>query len=174
MIQPSAAVRSGERSPLNSSGAATGRRALGTMLILAALAGGCSEGVRWQFGTYPDVHAKSQKAGKLTFAYFRNWYLKECTDFEEQVLKDPEVLAETHAMTCVPLYFDYDRRLAESWGLDAPPAYVIVSPDGEVLAKDTSPIARDDLLASIRAARQKFADKAALPPPAEGSEAKSP
>jgi hypothetical protein len=110
----------------------------------------------------------------LTFVYFRNWYLKECTDFEEQVLKSPDVLAETQDLACVPLYFDYDRKLAESWGLDAPPAYVIVSPDGTILGKGRSPITHDDLLAGIRSAKQAFAAKAAKPAPAVGSEAKSP
>lgn len=88
----------------------------------------------------------------MTFVYFRSWYLRECTDFEENILKSPDVLAESRKLVCVPLDYDWDRDLARDWGLDAVPAYVLVSPSGEVLSKAQHPIAPQQLLQDIRAA----------------------
>ena len=124
-------------------------------MVLAAA--GCNPGVRWELRPYSEAHQLAQNSGKLTFVYLRNWYMVECTDFEEKVLKDPEVLAETHTMVCVPLNFDYDRPLAEQWQLKKPPAYVIVGPDDQVLARHDAPVRRDELLLGIRTARDKFA-----------------
>jgi hypothetical protein len=116
--------------------------------------------VRWQFGTFEDVHPIARAEGKVTFVYFRNWYVVECTDFEEQILKDPEVLRETRGMVCVPLRYDWDAPLAARWGLNKVPAYTLVAPSGKVLARRQEPITKGELLADIRAA------KATLPPPA--------
>lgn len=87
----------------------------------------------------------------------------ECTRFEEQILKDPEVLTETEDLVCVALDFDYDRSLARQWQLDDRPAYVIVSPDGEILARDQAPITREELLKGMRAAKASFAGRRAAP-----------
>jgi len=118
--------------------------------------GGCSNGVRWKIGTYRDAHELAERENKLTFAYLRNWYSVECTNFEEHVLKDPAVLAETQTMICVPLEADYDRQLTKAWELTTVPAFVIVAPDGRVLARGQTPITRDELLAAIRAAKAEM------------------
>lgn len=117
---------------------------------------GCTPGVRWKFGSFEDVHPRAQKENRLCLVYFRSWYLVDCTDFEEHVLKDPLVLLETLSMVCVPLDFDYDRPLASRWGLKAVPAYAIVAPNHEVLARSETPITRDQLLEEIRNAKNKY------------------
>jgi len=128
-------------------------------VVTAALAvlGGCGGGVNWRIGSYRNAHELAERENKLTFAYFRNWYSVDCTNVEEQVLKDPTVLAETQTMVCFPLEGDYDRPLAKAWELSAVPAFVIVAPDGRVLARRQSPITRDDVLAAIRSARATWA-----------------
>jgi len=147
------------------------------LVAVAALAG-CGEGIywpgvtsiRWHGPTYPEAHAVARKADKLTFVYFRNWYRKECTDFEEHVLRDWEVVAETRALICVMLDFDWDRPLADRWGIKAAPAFVITSPDDEVLARQDPPITKQDVLGAIRSAREKRASKVPKPsgPPRSG------
>ncbi len=127
------------------------------------VATGCSEGVHWTVGTYDDAHAQAVAAHQATFVYFRNWYLTECTEFEEKVLKQPDVLNETRTMVCVPLSFDWDRPLAQQWRLAAPPAIAIVAPDGTVLARDDAPITAADLLAEMRAAKAKLGNGGATP-----------
>ena len=126
-------------------------------LAVLPLLAGCNGGVRWEGPTFPDAQAAARRANKLTFVYFRSWYLVECTDFEEKVLKDPQVLAETRTMVCVALDFDWDRPLALQWQLNAVPAFAIAAPGGKVLARQRAPITRDDLLRDIRAAREAFA-----------------
>ena len=72
------------------------RRALSpAALVLAGLVGlgmlGCSAGIRWQGFVFDPVYAKSREENKLTFVFFSNWYAIECTEFEENVLKQPVV-----------------------------------------------------------------------------------
>ena len=125
----------------------------GITLLLLGLSG-CARGVHWRFGTYEDGYNEARHAGKLTFVYFRVWYLVECTNFEDQVLKDPQVLAETDRMVCVPLDFDWDKPLAQRWNLTAIPAFAIVAPSGEILAQRQTPLTKLELLADIRSARE--------------------
>jgi len=121
--------------------------------FLATIVTGCNQGVAWQGPTYTDAREVAQRSGQPIFVYFRNWYSVDCTRFEENVLKDPAVLAETRTMVCVPLDFDWDRPLAQQWRLTATPAFVIVTADGRVLARGQNPLTREDLLAAFRQAR---------------------
>lgn len=136
---------------------------VGLALLSVALSG-CARGVRWNFGTFEDVHAQARVSDKLTFVYFRNWYMVECTEFEEQILKDPEVLAETDKFVCVPLSFDRDQQLAKRWGLAEPPAFVIVTPEGRVLHSADAPITKAELHAALRAAQASFSPATAPSP----------
>jgi hypothetical protein len=154
--------RSGPTRPLSWSGLPVFRiirhRALPLvgLALLALTAAGCaSGGVDWELGRYADGHAKAVAADKLTFVYFRTWYRPACTQFEENVLMHPDVLAATRSMVCIPLDFEYDRKLAEQWGIAEVPGYVIVDPRGRVLARGEPPITVEDLLAAMRSAREK-------------------
>ncbi len=136
-------------------------RQLGILLVAVALGGvaGCGEGVKWDLATFPEVHARAAAADRLTFVYFRNWYRQECTDFEESVLKDPEVLRETGHFTCVPLEYQRgDQQLGQRWGLTQTPAFAVVAPDGRVLVRSNPPITKEQLLEALRAARRDFAE----------------
>ncbi len=135
--------------------ARAGRRAWLCVLLAcgAGLGGGCARGVHWRIGTFEEAHREAQRTDQLTLVYFRSWYLVECTEFEERVLRDPAVLAESDRMVCVPLDFDWDRRLAERWELEDVPAVAVVGPHGEVLAKHGGPLTKTELLALIETAR---------------------
>lgn len=132
-------------------------------ILLAAVGCGGGPGVRWQGPSYRDAEAVAERTGQLVFVYFRSWYMVDCTKFEEQILKDSEVLAETQDLVCVALDFDYDRALARQWQLDDRPAYVIVDPDEQVLARDQTPITREELLRGMRAAKEAFAGSQGAP-----------
>ncbi len=148
----------------------TAGRLSGVLLVAVAVAGigGCGEGVRWELAGFLEVHSRAAANDRLTFVYFRNWYRKECTDFEESVLKDPEVLRETSHFACVPLEFQRgDRELGQRWGVTATPAFAVIAPDGRVLAYSNPPITKEQLLEALRAARRQFAElKQGRAPPA--------
>ena len=132
------------------------------LLVPAIWLCGCTEGIRWKGPTFADAFPLAQAGHKLTFVYFRSWYLVECTHFEEEVLKNSAVLAETQSMVCVPLDFDNDRLfvrppLTEKWGITKVPAVVIVTPEGDVLARGQAPITVQALLGMIRDAKVAFA-----------------
>jgi len=146
-------IRSGRR-PVAPPAAIMGVR--GWAVVLPAVMAGCGGGIHWQGPTFPEARARACRTNQLTFVYFRSWYLVECTDFEERVLKDPAVLSETRDMVCVALDFDWDRPLAQQWELNAVPAFAIVAPNGEVLCRRQAPITRDELLAALRSAKSGF------------------
>lgn len=126
--------------------------ASGLCLLLA----GCQPGVRWRLGRYEEAWADARQQRRLTFVYFRNWYSVDCTRFEDDVLKQPQVRAALDAFVCVPLEYEVDRALAERWNLSGTPAYAIVAPDGTVLEKGEGSCSAEELLAAIERARERF------------------
>ncbi len=128
------------------------------LTALAALAAaGCAPSVRWRIDSFERAHAESRQTNQLTFVYFRNWYSVDCTDFEENVLKQPTVLEALRELLCVPLDFEWDRPLADNWAIDRVPAFVIVDPDGRLLARGEGEITVETLLQAIQQARDAFA-----------------
>ena len=133
------------------------------LAAVLSFAGGCANGIRWKDYTFEPVFRQSRADGRLTFVYFRNWAMVECTDFEETVLKDPavlELLRPDGMFYCVPLEFYWDRPLARKWGVERPPAVVILAPSGRVLAKLSGEITTEQLLSALHEAQ------AAASPPA--------
>jgi hypothetical protein len=153
MLRPASSLRGGGR-------ARAGWRRAGSdvfpLLVLLGLTG-CNRGIHWQGPTFPDAQALARRDHRLTFVYFRSWYLVECTDFEEQTLKNPEVLAETRDIVCVVLDYDWDQPLAQQWRLKTVPAFAIVAPDGNLLVRQSAPITREELLRAIRSAKASLA-----------------
>jgi hypothetical protein len=133
--------------------------------VAGTFAAGCSPGIRWRGYTFEHVYADSQRDQKLTLVYFRHWSVIACTDFEENVLKNPEVLEATKDLYCVPLDFRWDRPLADQWNIELPPGIVILAPDERVLASLYGEISLEQLLEAIQAAKSEFAP---APQPAEG------
>ncbi len=150
-----------DRAAVSSPGAIAGfRRGRGRWWLaglLAALAtGGCSQGISWRGYAFAPVFNESRRDGKLTFVYFRNWAVVECTNFEEQVLKDPAVrqaLRSGGPFYAVVLDYFWDRELARKWQLDQPPAVVILDPQGRVLGRATGKIGVQQLLTLLRQAQ---------------------
>ncbi len=133
--------------------------AAGAVISASLLLAGCTPGVHWRLVRYEDAYRIGQREARPVFVYFRSAFAPECPDFEEHILKDPEVLSETNVMVCVPLEF-LDRRnqqLAGGWQIVKVPGYAIVAPDGRLLAHRQAPLARDDLLRDMRAARNLLA-----------------
>lgn len=127
--------------------------ACGAAVFFLCVLTGCSEGVAWRLGRFEDVFPQARDSGKPAFVYFRNWYSVECTRFEENVLKQPAILAESAAFFCIPLDFDYDRSWAERWGVRRSPAYVILDRDQHVLGRGEGEIGAEELLAAMQAAK---------------------
>lgn len=117
---------------------------------------GCTPQIHWQVDPYDRVHGPTRQTGQLTFVYFRAWYLIECTQFEDTVLRDPAVVEAVSNMACCMLNFDWDRSLAEAWSLSRPPAYAVTAPDGRVLVAGEGNVSKEALLADIRKAKSVF------------------
>jgi len=122
-------------------------------VLVACGAAGCAPGIAWRDYTFDRVYEASEREGKLTFVYFRHWAVVECTEFEERVLKQPNVRAATEGLNCVPLDVILDRNLAESWHVTTVPAVVILGPAKHVLAMREGKITAEQLLADIERAR---------------------
>lgn len=134
-----------------SSRAWAARFARGCLLLAVISAGACSSsGIPWRIKLYRDTQQDARRDNKLTFVYFRNWYSVECTDFEERVLKDPEVVAEARKMVCTKLEYDWYEELARSWGLSEVPAFAIIAPDGRVMASAQGLTTRAEVLQAMR------------------------
>ncbi len=127
--------------------------------LSGAFSQGCSPGIQWRGVTFEPVHADACRDRKLTFVYFRHWAIIACTNFEENVLKSPEVLEVLRpggAFYCAVLDAYVDRRLADEWGVEGPPGVVILDPADRVLARLSGEITGEQLLASLRRAIEAF------------------
>jgi hypothetical protein len=132
--------------------------------IVAGLTGlsGCRTAVNWHLGSFDDAHSVAVKRGRNTFVYFRSWYSVDCTQFEDQVLSNPRVLEKLDAFVCVPLEYDWDKSLAERWGLRRTPATAIVDVNRQLVAKTEGTVSVQQML-----------DQLALAPPASAPAATS-
>lgn len=131
----------------------------GVLFALCVASIGCSPGIRWRGYTFEPVYAESRRNDKLTFVYFRNWAVTDCTQFEENVLKTPEVrqaLNSDGVFYCAVLDFLWDRPMADRWGIESPPGVVILTPDGRVLAHLSGKISAEALLDAIQSAKSEF------------------
>lgn len=128
---------------------------LGSLMALCG-ALGCNPGINWQLGSFEDVRRQNRDVDKLIFVYFRNWYMVECTQFEDRVLSSPEVLEQTNDMINIPLNYDWDQSLADRWGLDTAPAFVILDPQEQVLERGSGDVTKKELLDALYSARQKY------------------
>jgi hypothetical protein len=147
-----------------------GQRRRGTLLglltvWLAALATGCTADVAWRGFSYAGVQELSRKEHRLTFVYMKDWISPRCTQFEENVLKSPPVLAATADLNCAKVQWDtfVDRPLAATWGVTEAPAVVILDPEERVLAVLYGDIAPEALLKAIAGAKATFAEQNAHP-----------
>lgn len=125
--------------------------------VLLSFATGCAPRIQWRGFQFDPVFDEAQRADRLTFVFFKNWYSVESTRFWEDVLHDPAVVAATQNLYCVALDLDADYERGQAWGIERTPAYVIVDPQRRVLARRQGDITREDLLRDIERAREIFA-----------------
>lgn len=124
------------------------------LLVLLGLVGvgaGCAPQMQWRGFAFEPVYTESRRQSKLTLVFLRNWYSIECTEFEEQVLSDPDVIAAARMINCVKVEEStpVDSALALAWGVDVTPGVVIIAPDGKVLAALQGEITKTELLKAI-------------------------
>ncbi len=127
--------------------------------LSAIFQGACSAGIAWRGLVFEPVHADARRDHKLTFVYFRHWAVLACTDFEENVLKMPEVrqaLRPGGNYYCAVLDAYTDRALAEEWGVEGPPGVVILDPEERVLGRLSGEITVEQLLSMLRQATVTF------------------
>ena len=133
-------------------------------LLFALLTGGCGGDIRWRAEhEFAPVFAESQRDHKLTFVYFRSWYLVQCTEFEDTALRHPEAARETRSMNCVKLDFDANAALTRRWGLAEAPAIAVLDWSGQPLSTAYGPITRERLLETLREAAARGSGQPSSP-----------
>ncbi|QOJ15359.1 MAG: hypothetical protein HRU75_12265 [Planctomycetia bacterium] len=135
-------------------------------LIFALLLSGlsaCGPSVRWHFDPR-SAESQVRREPALRMVYFRNWYSVECTRFEDDVLRDAAVVEALRGVVCVMLSYDFDRPLAEEWGVTAAPGAALVDTGGRAVSSITGGVSRDEFLRWLESALQ--IGRAALEPPA--------
>lgn len=122
-----------------------------TLALLAMFLAGCQT-IQWRHFDFETTYREAQRDDKLTFVFFRAWYLVASGEFEQDVLNDPAIIAATQDYYCAKVEFStaIDRPLALMWGIDEPPAVAIVAPNRDVLLTMQGTIDRDELLAALR------------------------
>ena len=104
------------------------------LLIVLACTSGCAPQVQWHGYLFDPVHNDARQRGAPTLVYFRSWYLPECTEFENKVLTDADVIAATRTCRNANIDFDWNKTLGEKWGVRQAPAVVLLNAKGELLS----------------------------------------
>ena len=122
---------------------------------------GCQAGVQWDYYRFPPAYEESRQTGEPLFVYFRDWASPRSMVFEDEVLLDPAVLAETRNFLCVVLQWNTpsDQPIAREFGIDAIPGVALVSAERRVLASLEGEVSVENLLAAMRAARDRVRDQ---------------
>lgn len=134
------------------------------ILLLAFGATGCAPSIQWRGLLFDPVFHDAQRDKRPTLAYLRAWYLPACTTFENDVLHDPDIVTASRDFYCALLEFDGSRRLAEQWRVEAPPAVVLLDPQGQVLHRLQGQIPKSELLIAMREVARQFAPPATTKP----------
>ena len=124
------------------------------------LSTGCSPGVSWRGYQFQPVAEDARRDNKHMFVYFRNWSDIRCTRFEENVLKNPEVLSATRTYYCVALDYYWDKPTADRLGVAGPPGVALLDPEGRPLARLSGEISAPTLVAELKRAAQREGDGA--------------
>jgi hypothetical protein len=130
---------------------------LGVCSLLVLAVAGCTPGINWRAFAYDPQSTDPAAKNALRFVYFRNFSIVACTHFEEEVLAKEPVRNATADLYCIVVDFYVDRKLAEDWGVRQAPAVVLLDPDENVLARIAGSISQDELLATIRKAKEDYA-----------------
>lgn len=143
----------------------------GTRFIFVSVLGlvfvqsvGCAPSIRWKAFTYEPGAAGSSSSARPELVYFRAWYSVECTRFEDNVLRNPTAVEAVQDFDCYMVEYDWHEKVAQTWGVREVPGFVILSPDGFVMAKRSGPISLDEFLESVRMTRQVMTEPAPRPP----------
>lgn len=131
------------------------RRAAGWLgLALLALATGCGPSIRWRTYVYDVGLDEARREGKPMFVYLRNWYLPECTRFEDNVLKNAAVVSATGDLYAVFLEADWSTHLMQAWTLQRTPAVAVLTAGGELVSASDDLQTTADLLDFLVVARE--------------------
>jgi hypothetical protein len=125
--------------------------------LTLAIAAGCAPEIRWRGYVFDAVFADARRDSRLTFVYLRNWYMPECTEFENSVLNAPEVIEATADCYCAKLEYDWAQSYAQRWNVPKPPAVVILDPEGRVLERVVGPVDVPGLLEALQNAHAQLA-----------------
>ncbi len=101
--------------------------------LFALLIGGvCVAGdkISWTESVADGLKA-AQEAGKPAFIYFFTPGDGICSKFEETVLGDERVVAESAKFVCIRVDCDKDEEAMKKFGVDSPPACVFAKGSGD-------------------------------------------
>ena len=112
---------------------------------------GCSR-IPWRFG--PELPLKeSARTGRPLLVYFFKAFDSDCEQMDHTVFTAKEVQTQVREMIPVRLDAAWSRKQMEQLGVREVPAFVVVSPRGAVLRRNTGPMDIDKFLAFLVVAK---------------------
>ncbi len=114
-------------------------------LLVVGVCGAGDEKISWTDSVAEGLKA-AQDAGKPAFLYFFSPSDGICKKFEETVLDDERVVAESAKFVCIRVDCDKDEEAMKKFGVDSWPACVFAKGDGDKIgdlgARDAEKAAR--------------------------------
>lgn len=121
------------------------------LLVNAACRPAPAAAIPWR-PSYPLAFEEAREQGRPLLLYFQAGWCGICRDVEARALTNPEVVVATAAAVPVKIDIDREPRVAERFGVDAIPAWIIVPPDGAAPSRLGGRVEARDLLEFIRQA----------------------
>ncbi|MCP4589708.1 MAG: hypothetical protein GY842_03095 [bacterium] len=122
-----------------------------TLASLLATTAGCSR-VVWQ-PALQDPARVAQREGKLVLVYHWQALNEDCARMDRTVFRTREVCEQLKGIVPIRLDATLQRRQAEELGLSVVPAFVVISPTGEIVRYGHGPMDADRFIAFVVMAR---------------------
>lgn len=132
---------------------------------------GCAD-YRWR-DNFEDAAKQATEQNKPLFIYYRHWLNADSTRMFNDVLSQPDVVAEFQNSINCQLELDWpeNREHMAKYGVKTVPGYVIVFPDGRFVAR-AGLMSKERFLRFARSALA-MGGKPVAPPPPKGKPALS-
>jgi len=99
--------------------------------VVACLSAGCG-GIVWQ-ADLGGAQRQAARDGSLVLAYYSSPFNADCSQMEQTVFNNGDVIETMRGVLPVQLDALWHRKWAESLGIRTIPTFVLYGPDGQIL-----------------------------------------
>jgi hypothetical protein len=117
-------------------------------LVALVGAAGCS-GVQWHSRLEPALE-RAARLQQLTLVQFRTLADRDSVEADQRLFTNPEVVKALKDFQCVRLDAVFHKQLADAWGVNVVPTYLILRPDGTLVDRRSGPQDPDEFRAFLR------------------------